>query len=292
MEQIYPYLAVTAKAQELVNEVLGDLERSMQRATYFFKNGDEAMYGLFVPMALMSISKARLESPGISELANNQYDAYRGERRDLIAITQTDNWVDAIQKIHKDNALYNPIVKPGDYIRIPIKVPACEINDLEFEELDVEAEAVVADVIDGRVIFQFEEVLFFSAINNEDTNKGGFESSDLSSYLNDPFMTVFAQIKDCMVENKHGRYITLPTKFEVFGEGDDKNGNWKDGYQLEYFKKIKNRIRVKDNDTQWWWLSTPYAASAALFAGVGYSGNASDRYASAVGGCAPAFCIS
>jgi hypothetical protein len=287
--------SVPIRAHKLVSEILGDLEGAMQRAAHFFKNGDEAMYGLFTPMALMAIQNAGLESPKMANREGGQYDTpYRGERRDLLAITQTDNWVDAIQKIHKGHStgLYQPKVKPGDYIRIPVKVPTCEINDLEFEKLDVDAEAVVADVIDGRVIFQFEEVLFFSAINNEDTNKGGFDSSDLSSYLNDPFMTVFAQIKDCMVKNKHERYITLPTKFEVFGEGDNKDGNWKDGYQLELFKKIKNRIRVKDNDTQWWWLSTPYAASAANFCYVLHIGLTGNYDASAVGGCAPAFCIS
>jgi hypothetical protein len=291
---IFPQSAVPIKAQELVSEILGDLESSMQRAAHLFKNSDEAMYGLFSPMALMAIHNAGLESPEMAKREDQQYDTpYRGERRNLLALTQTDNWVDAIRKIHNAIGLYNPpVVKPGDCIHIPVKVPACEINDLEFEELDVEAEAVVADVVDGKVIFQFEEVLFFSAINSKNTNKGGFENSDLSSYLNDPFMTVFAQVKDCMVKNKYGRLITLPTKFEVFGEGNNKEGNWKDGYQLEHFKKIKNRIRVKDNDTQWWRLSTPIAASAAYFALVVNYGLASYLIASAVGGCAPAFCVS
>jgi hypothetical protein len=290
----YHESAVPVIAQELVREILGDLEISMQRAAHFFKNGDEAMYGLFSPMALMAIGKAGLEPPKMAKRENEYYNTlYRGERRDLLAFTRTNNWVEVLQEIHNSHisALYQTVVNPGDYIRIPVKVPACRVKGLEFEELDMEAEAVVADVVDGKIIFQFEEILFFSAINSENTNKGGFKNSDLSSYLNDPFMTVFAQVKDCMVKNKHGRYITLPTKFEVFGEGDNKEGNWKDGCQLEHFKKIKNRIRVKDNDTQWWWLSTPCDASVAHFTRVSGLGIARYGNASGVGGCAPAFCI-
>jgi hypothetical protein len=253
---IYHESSVPAMAQELVSEILGDLESSMKRAAHFFKNGDEAMHGLFTPLAVMAIHKAGLEPPKMAKREDEQCSTlYRGERRDLLVLTHTDNWADAIHRIHNSRitGLYNPpTVKPGDYIRIPVKVPACDIGGLKFEELDVEAEAVIADVIDGKIIFQFEEVLFFSAINSEETNKGGFEGSDLSSYLNDPFMTVFAQVKDCMVKNKHGRYITFPTVFEVFGKGEKEDGNWKDGYRLEYFKKIKNRIRVKDNYTSWW----------------------------------------
>jgi hypothetical protein len=95
-----------------------------------------------------------------------------------------------------------------------------------------------------------------------------------------------------MVKNKHGRYITFPTVFEVFGKGEKEDGNWKDGYRIEYFKKIKNRIRVKDNYTSWWWLST--AADSAYFAfvggGGGGAGGANARDAD--GGVSPAFCIS
>jgi hypothetical protein len=94
-----------------------------------------------------------------------------------------------------------------------------------------------------------------------------------------------------MLPNKYGKLITLPTKYEIFGAGDDENGNWKDGYQLEYFKKIRNRIRVFENDTRWSWNSTP--AGATHFADVNSHGNANYTVASyADGGVAPAFCIS
>ncbi|GHV89900.1 hypothetical protein AGMMS50268_04030 [Spirochaetia bacterium] len=294
-----PELAVPVRAQKLVSEILGDLESSMQRAAHFFKSGEEAYDHLFMPMALMAIHRAGLDSPKLAVRRGDvQYDTpYRGERRDLLAVTQTDYWIDAIQKIRSSHitGYYNGLnfydIKPGDYLRIPIKVPPCETNGLKFGKLDTVAEAVVADVINDKIIFQFEEILFFSAINRENTSKGGFQNSDLSIYLNDSFMSVFGRVKEFMVPNKYGKLITLPTKYEIFGEGDDENGNWNDGYQLEYFKKIKNRIRTFENDTRCSWTSTP--AGATTFAYVGLIGVANYNVASYTeGGVAPAFCIS
>jgi hypothetical protein len=69
--------------------------------------------------------------------------------------------------------------------------------------------------------------------------------------------------------------------------------NWEEKpRQLEYFKRIKNRIRTKDNDTCWWWLSN--AAYATHFAIVGTHGYAGTYYgaSNADGGVSPAICIS
>ncbi|GHT52532.1 hypothetical protein FACS1894106_1470 [Spirochaetia bacterium] len=286
-----PESAVPVRAQKLVSGILGDLESAMQRAAYLFKDGDEAMYDLFAPMALMAINKAGMERPKMAvQRGDVQYKTpYRGNRRDLVYLTECENWVDAIRKIHRSHSDFMAI-KPGDYFYIPVNVPKCKINGIEYDALDTTAEAVVADLIDGRIIFQFEEILFFSAINKENTSKGGFQKSDLSAYLNDAFMSVFDHVKEFMVPNKYGKLITLPTRYELFGEGEDENGNWKDGYQLAYFQSIKNRIRVYENDTRWYWTSS--SASAASFCIVYYSGYAGYHFASAVGGCAPAFCIS
>jgi hypothetical protein len=80
--------------------------------------------------------------------------------------------------------------------------------------------------------------------------------------------------------------------YEVAADGDfGDDMNWEDTpRQLEYFKKIKNRIRTKDNDTRWWWLFN--AANAYYFAIVGSSGTASYSGADGYdGGVAPALCI-
>jgi hypothetical protein len=69
--------------------------------------------------------------------------------------------------------------------------------------------------------------------------------------------------------------------------------NWLDSpRQLDYFKSIKNRIKVKDNDTKWWWTSTPYPSSSTHFCNVSLIGAAINNAASNMdGGVAPAICI-
>jgi hypothetical protein len=289
-----PELSVPERAHELVSEILGDLEKSMRRAANLFKSGEEVYNSLFNPMALMAIDHAGLEPPKIMDRREDvrSYMLYQGEHRDLLVLTQSDNWVIAIQKIHRRGP-YNPfMVKVGDYINIPVTVPEYEINGMQFEKLDIMAEAVVADVIDGKVIFQFEKALFSSAINKSETTAGGFPASNLSIYLNEVFITIFNRVKEYMMLNNYGKLITLPTKYEVFGAGKVGDVNWtKEPVQLEYFKDVKNRIRVKDNDTVWWWLSSVFAGSAAAFCNSDSGGAASHYSASSVGGCAPAFCV-
>jgi hypothetical protein len=136
--------------------------------------------------------------------------------------------------------------------------------------------------------------LFFSAINAKNTNSGGFKNSALSQYLNAQFIDALEPIKGILSRNKDGSKITLPTLYEVFGDDDEgKEVNWEsEPRQLEYFLKIKNRIQVKDNDTKWWWLSSPTASSTTIFCNVSTSGAANYNHASITYGVSPCFCLS
>jgi hypothetical protein len=181
---------------------------------------------------------------------------------------------------------------------VPVKAAAGSFGGLDFEALDIpDTElTVVHTTPDGKIIFNFEEILFYSAINAKSTNNGGFKESALCKYLNIQFLGALNPIRDVLTKNRDGNLVTLPTRLEVFGsdEDDDESGdsNWEEQpRQFEYFKKIKNRIRFKDNDTNWWWLST--AAGSTYFAFVYYNGGAGYNYASATaGGVAPDICIS
>jgi hypothetical protein len=284
-------------AIDTVDSIIANIEKSVQKAVAIFGDENEALDKIIIPEVRNSIKGIG----GRASLLLSQYSiekemVYTGEHRNLQKLfgcndDYAETFIMLHDLIHRGGA---QDIKPGDYIRIPVKVPACEIEGMSFEELNIPAaESVVTDVIDGKVIFQFEEVLFHSAINEDNTNKGGFAKSTLCAYLNDAFMTIFGRVKDFMALNKYGNRIALPTNFEVFGEGSDKSMNWLDSpRQLDYFKSIKNRIRVKDNDTTWWWLSTPYSAASAYFCLVGGNGLANYYGASASGGAAPAFCIS
>jgi hypothetical protein len=220
---------------------------------------------------------------------------YRAERYDLKEMLLCDDWVSTARAIAEvARSGNNGLIRPGDYFMVPVKAEGGTFGGLDFEALDIpETElTVVRTTPDGKIIFNFEEVLFYSAANLKNTSEGGFRKSALCEYLNGPFLAALDPIRDVLTKNKDGNRVTLPTAFEVFG--DDywgKDGNWEESpTQFEYFRKVKNRIRVKDNDTRWWWLST---AIATLFAYVYYDGDAyGDAFASiAYGGVAPAFCV-
>ena len=84
-------------------------------------------------------------------------------------------------------------------------------------------------------------------------------------------------------ETRH--IIDLPREIEVFGKNE--YGVKEVGKQWAYFKNTKNRIcttKKDDEYSHWWWLGTPYRASAAYFCscssnGNAYFGNASDASA-------------
>jgi hypothetical protein len=222
-------------------------------------------------------------------------DHYTGERRNLQRLLAGDNnWADTLYKVHSFYAQgMKGIIKPGDYLEIPLHIEATTIDGVEFGEIDLDKTELTVVHVDGGIVFNFEDVISFGAMNPKNTNAGGFKKSTMAKYLNGPFLQVFDEVKKYMLETEEGLKITLPTEFEVFGTNDDAGCNWPDenGAQFSYFKKIKNRIKVQDNDTKWWWLST--ASGATTFCNVDYHGNATYHIASyAGGGVAPAFCIS
>jgi hypothetical protein len=223
-------------------------------------------------------------------------ETYTGERRDLARLLGCEDWTSTFFALHglaKNGAAKT--AKAGDYIRVPVKVPASRVGGLEFKSLDIEsAELVVAQSAPDRIIFNFEEVLFFSAVNAKNTNEGGFKKSSLFEYLNTMFLDALHPVREILAKNRDGCRVTLPSVCEVFGDiGEGNDVNWEETpRQLEYFKRVKNRIRIKDDDTKWWWLGTPAAASSTYFVIVNYNGSVTDYTASHTGGgVAPAICV-
>ncbi len=147
-----------------------------------------------------------------------------------------------------------------------------------FEEINLENVPVIAvDVHKDRVLFNFENILFKHCIDDDYEEGSDFEKTELGVYLKDTFRNALVNsigidVKDC----------SLLTKEQVFEN-------------LDYFKPIKNRIKVlsDDNDTWHWWLKTPDASNSASFCVVDYAGGSDDYgYASfSSGGVAPAFLI-
>jgi hypothetical protein len=275
------------KAIELADALLGDIESSVRRGVAVFGVGD----------FLNSVLPSFIGIGANTNIAPKIGETYTGERRDLKELLGCKDWVStalAITVIARQGN--GGLIKPGDYFRLPIKANAGSFGGLKFEALDIpETELVVVQTtLDGKIILNFEEILFFSAINNRPTNEGGFKESALCKYLNTQFLDALDPIRDILQKNKDGNLIALPTAHEVFGDNDDSDAvNWDDEpRQHEYFKKIKNRIKTKNNDAVWWWLSTPNAGNGARFCYVNSGGNADYNYASTTYGCSPCFCLS
>jgi hypothetical protein len=88
--------------------------------------------------------------------------------------------------------------------------------------------------------------------------------------------------------------LWLPSENEVFGANAWGEAGYGDGQKLHiplYRDSYAYRIKRYNGSRDWFWLNTPHAGSAAYFCYAGSYGSASHDSASAVGGCAPAFCV-
>jgi hypothetical protein len=102
--------------------------------------------------------------------------------------------------------------------------------------------------------------------------------------------------------------VFLPSELEVCGYptyGDEgvympaltspvlaARAGWNTNVQFPIFTKSgEYRIKRYNGARMWWWEQTPYSASAAYFCAIGSNGHTGNSSSSAVGGCAPAFCV-
>ena len=136
-------------------------------------------------------------------------------------------------------------------------------------------------------------------MNDESTNEGGYEKSDLRRRINnEESLKDFPEdIRSRLVPFPNGDLIRIPTIGEMFGTQEcyDEGGNpWyeDDGEdQLPLMVSRANRIAYRKNDIEWGWLQNKRVASAATFATVGHAGRASGASASHVRGVRRAFLI-
>jgi hypothetical protein len=88
--------------------------------------------------------------------------------------------------------------------------------------------------------------------------------------------------------------LWLPSENEIFGANAWGENGYGDGQKLHiplYRDSYAYRIKRYNGSRYWWWLNTPSAGCAAYFCFSYSSGGANNGYASAVGGCAPPFCV-
>lgn len=128
-----------------------------------------------------------------------------------------------------------------------------------------------------------------SAMNEGDTNKGGFADSFLNRrlyYELRPELPDF--IKNRLIE------LSVPTYGMIFGH-DEFYGKFEPDFddQLPCMKVCKNRIATLEDDTRWYWLrnDTKKDISATSFANVISGGSAAYGNAGGVHGVRPVILI-
>lgn len=140
--------------------------------------------------------------------------------------------------------------------------------------------ATAHKVADEGVMFIFDDYVTSRPMNNRNTNKGGFEKSDLKKWMD---TVLFMAFPEELRDKIYG--LTLPTVGQIVGhedEWDNKNLEPDIDEQLPLMKECKNRIACSEDQLAWGWLrnATKEEFSSADFAnayfdGSSYYGNAS-----------------
>lgn len=129
-------------------------------------------------------------------------------------------------------------------------------------------------------------------MNKKNTNKGGYEESDLRETLRSKeILDLFDDWGDRMVPFDNGDLLRIPFFGEIFGQEDAEYFEPDGCEQWELMKDRKNRTAFRQNCWEWGWLQNKRKGSAAAFAVVGYYGLAALHGASNSNGVRPAFQI-
>ena len=131
-------------------------------------------------------------------------------------------------------------------------------------------------------------------MNRKNTNKGGYNASDLRKDLNTgAILDEFAPLE--LVPFENGDLLRLPFYGEMFGHDDWYNSGAVEPDDCEQWPLMKirnNRIADRKGEPyEWGWLQNQYVQSAAAFCGVAGDGLADRWNASASIGVRPAFLI-
>lgn len=115
-----------------------------------------------------------------------------------------------------------------------------------------EFEATAHDVTDESVLFIFDDYITERSMNENNTNAGGYEESDLKKWIENELFNKFpVGLKSRLTD------LTLPTVGQVIGWDNkwDKEHFEPDGdEQLPLMKLRKNRVAYLNNECEWGWL--------------------------------------
>lgn len=129
-------------------------------------------------------------------------------------------------------------------------------------------------------------------MNEENTNRGGYEASDLRKKLQSAdILALFEDYRDRMQPFDNGDLLRLPFFGEIFGSEGAEYFEPDGCEQWPLMQDRKNRIAFRNNAWEWGWLQNKRKGSATSFCyvynyGFAYYGGASGSI-----GVRPAFLI-
>ena len=169
-------------------------------------------------------------------------------------------------KVLRKQEIETANIQVGDQVIIPL----AEIGEFS---------ATAHKVTDEGIMFIFDEYITRRPMNSKNTNKGGFEKSELKKWMDTVLLMAFPEeLRDKI----YG--LTLPTVGQIVGHEDEWDNNNLEpdtDEQLPLMTERKNRVAYFKNDSSWGWLrnATKEEVSSAYFAGV--SGNGVTDYGNA-----------
>lgn len=174
-----------------------------------------------------------------------------------------------------------------------IKVNTFRVGDvIRFKLSDGEKVEMLAvkEESDG-MIFCFADCLAKEySMNEQNTNEGGWDASDLRKKLNSEILDRFPRkIRKLLLPFENGDMLRLPTEKEIFGSNQCGEDEPESVSQWKPMKQRKNRIASQglNGGWEWYWLQNRVPNSAAYFADVGGYGYANCDNASGADGVRP-----
>lgn len=173
-------------------------------------------------------------------------------------------------KVLRKQEIETANIQVGDQVIIPL----AEIGEFS---------ATAHKVTDEGIMFIFDEYITRRPMNSKNTNKGGFEKSELKKWMDTVLLMAFPEeLRDKI----YG--LTLPTVGQIVGHEDEWDNNNLEpdtDEQLPLMTERKNRVAYFKNDSSWGWLrnAAKEEVSSAHFAvvyGVGdaYCNGASNSF--------------
>lgn len=161
-----------------------------------------------------------------------------------------------------------------------IKVNTFRVGDvIRFKLSDGEKVKMLAvkEESDG-MIFSFADCLAKEySMNEQNTNEGGWDASDLRKKLNGEILDRFPRkIRKLLLPFENGDMLRLPTEKEIFGSNPCGEDEPESVSQWKPMKQRKNRIASQglNGGWEWYWLQNRVPNSAAGFALVNSYGSA------------------